>query len=1100
MWAVGTGIMLSALTLATPLQAQDTATAQAADTLKTQPVRELKSVEGCIYDAATGAPMEGVRVKSMGDDRYTAMTDEKGHYTIRVPKYVTTLWVEVPDYNGVQLAVKGEKNQDARLYSGNLKATYTTQNRITASNKATIDNSTSISVDREIENLLNGDVRTVSRTATPGQGAYMLIRGINSLNANSQPLVVVDGVIMDMQTDRTTIHEGFYNNILAGIDVEDIESVEVLKNATALYGAKGANGVLLITTKRGKSMATKINVSIFGGFESTPYTTKVLDGNQFRTYASAIAGTTDYGKLHNTSSGIPTFFNDNPSSYWYPMYHNNTNWSDGLSSTAWNQNYKVNVQGGDDVAMYNLSLGYAMSDATAKGTDMDRLNIRFNTDINLIKNLKTGLDIYYSRTTYNIKDNGWAEDYTNSTISSPNVLGLIQNPALSKYGYYTGEDGKLHESGVYAGKYVGEVTSSTADNDTRNPFMWGEKYIANSSLVNPYWVLENGDGTNKNHEELTMFFLNVNPEYEFNRHLHLNNRFSYSLTRQNEKYFLPVAGTPTTVLEGLGDVNSQVKTLFGKETSVYEELRLDWKNRYDAHSINVFGGFRMTSFTYTDNYANGYNLGSDKMPNMSYSAQYKSWGGDDESWMNIGYFANADYNYAERYYVQATATMESSSRFGKDGSQGIGLCGVRWGLFPSLQAAWVISAEPFFKTNKNVNYLKLTAGYDMSGNDNIDASASRTYFQSKTFLRKATGLVLANIENPDLQWETTHKFNVGLEGSFLDNRLHASIDVFYHKTNNLLTLKSISYLTGLQNYWCNEGSMSNKGVELNLNGILINTKDFQWELGATLSHYKNKITSLPEGDYTTSIYGGEVLTAVGKSAGVFYGYQTAGVFSTEEEAQAAGLGTYLKYPTGLTNTPYRNFRAGDVHFVDQNGDGIIDESDKVVIGNPNPDIYGNIFTSFHYKRWTLSANFKYSVGNDVYNYQRSQLEAGNNFYNQSKALLNRWTHEGQVTSVPRVCSTESDEWVNNERFSDRWIEDGSYLKLKTLRLTYALPLNLSWLQGVTVYGEGSNLFTLSKYLGKDPETSCGNNVLYQGIDTGMLRYGRAFTVGVKLNL
>ena len=293
-----------------------------------------------------------------------------------------------------------------------------------------------------------------------------------------------------------------------------------------------------------------------------------------------------------------------------------------------------------------------------------------------------------------------------------------------------------------------------------------------------------------------------------------------------------------------------------------------------------------------------------------------------------------------------------------------------------------------------------------------------------------------------------------------------------------------------------------------------------------MGHYKNEVTALPTSKmnyirtyeldangkkvldsekrihgYTSSIYGtGNVLTAVGHAAGVFYGYETAGVFASDAEASTAGKYGYLRYPTGLAEDPYRAFRAGDMHFVDQNGDGWINDADMVVIGDPNPDIFGNFYTSLSWKSLTLDLNFKYSLGNDVFNYQRSQLEAANNIYNQTTAVVNRWKYDGQVTEIPRAMSPENEMWVNNERFSDRWIEDGSYLKLKKVRLTYEIPVNLSWLLGLSVWGEANNVFTVTKYLGNDPEVSCGNSVLYQGIDAGYLPTTRNFNIGVTINL
>ena len=225
------------------------------------------------------------------------------------------------------------------------------------------------------------------------------------------------------------------------------------------------------------------------------------------------------------------------------------------------------------------------------------------------------------------------------------------------------------------------------------------------------------------------------------------------------------------------------------------------------------------------------------------------------------------------------------------------------------------------------------------------------------------------------------------------------------------------------------------------------------------------------------------------------------MFANKEEASHATASGYLKYPTGVAQNPYKSFQAGDVRFIDQNGDGIINEADKTVIGDPNPDIFGNIYTNLKFgSRWSLDINFKYSLGNDIYNYQRSQLESVNGFFNQTTAAVNRWSYEGQQTNIPRAMATTSENWVNNERFSDRWIEDGSFLKLKKVRLTYQLPINSPWIQGITVWAEANNVFTLTRYTGKDPETSVGNSVLYQGIDAGLLPTNRSFNLGVKFNL
>jgi len=1061
--------------------------------VKVQPKYETKEVCGLVIDAATKKPIDGAHVQAFGNSSYTAMTDESGKFTIKVPVFVTSLAIDCPEYNTVQVAIDGNRIPHVALYSSAFKAAYADRTAITSSSKTTLKNTSAITVDEEIENSLSGDIHTINRTGMRGQGVAMFIRGLNSLNINAQPLIVLDGMIMDTQLDRESIHDGFFNNILAGIDPDDIQSVEVLKNATALYGTRGANGVILINTKRGHSRATTIDVSVNAGFELTPGYTPMMNASQYRSYVSDLIGTTKYGQENSTVSTKIPFLNSNPDYYWYPLYNNETDWSDGLYRMAATQNYKVGVQGGDDIAMYNLSLGYTNSQSTARNNAFDRLNIRFNTDINLGKGLTTQLDLSYSKMGYNLRDNGWAESYASSTISSPNVLGLIQSPFLSKYGYYTGEDGRLHESSVYAGKYL---------SDANNPFGFASAYGTNTAYANPYWILENGEAANKNRQEVTQFNLNIMPKWEINSHLTISDRFAYQLNRTNEKYYLPEAGTPKYNLEGYGDVTSVIKSLFSKETAIFNDFRIDWKNVYSGvHAINVFGGMRFTNNSFSDSRMTGYNSGNDKMPDFKNSNAFRSVPGSQNQWKNLAYYLQADYNFRETYYLQATLSAETSSRFGKEAASGLKLFGVAWGIFPSVQAAWVLTNEKWFPKTNGINYLKLTAGYDISGNDNIDYDLARTYFKPYTYLKNATALQLANVENPSIQWETTHNFNVALNGSFLSNRLQAGIDFYVKNTNNLITYKTINYMSGLAGYYTNDGSLRNVGVDARVNAIIINNKNFKFQLGATLGHYKNTITALPEGNYTQKIYGAEILTSKDNPAGLFYGFKTAGVFASDAEASKAAGNDYLKYPTGITTSPYKNFSAGDVHFVDMNGDGIIDNNDKTVIGDPNPDIFGNIFANFTFcKHWSLDINFKYSLGNDIYNYQRSQLESGNTFYNQTTAVVNRWRCEGQVTNTPRAMAADSEDWVNNERFSDRWIEDGSFLKLKKVRLSYQLPLALSWLQGVTVWAEGNNLFSITKYSGVDPEFSCGNGVLYQGIDAGLLPQSRSFNLGVKINL
>ncbi len=1088
---------------------------------KTEKQYEMKTVAGTITDASTGQPMGGVRVQALQLPKYSTLTEEDGTYTMQVPVFCHALIVDAPDYNILQMPIRGEEGQDAKLLSSAFSTYYTDATSITSQRKVLLDQTSSISVETDIQNLLAADVHSTSRSALLGQGAYLTIRGINSINASAQPLFIIDGNMVDLEEERTSLHEGYYNNILAGLDPENIESVQVLKNATAIYGAKGANGVIIINTKRGHSMATKINVRIYGGVELAPNRIQMMDGNAYRSYLSDVAGTVkDVREGTNGSLTQYAFLNDAPesSNYYYKVFHNNTDWQKDLYHTAFTQNYKVSVEGGDDIGMYDLSLGYTKGDATLKGNDFSRLNLRFNTDIKVFEKVKAGLDIAYNQTSYNVLDNGWSQDYEMQNIGSANVLGLLQAPSISPYAYYHDEGtGNLQLSDEYAGKYA---ASSTTGLWVQNPFAFphGLDYDINECLRNPYWIIRNGKGKNKNYAELTQISINFSPKYQVTKQFAISDRFNYTLNRNNEKYFLPINGATPYYLTDLGEITSVLKSQFTKESTINNDFRLEWGNNYGAHTISAFAGWRYNNYSYSYSFTRGYNNENDKLPNISKNMQYVNYGGTKDNWIDMTYYLNADYNFQNKYFAQFSIASQASSRFGHETKDGFQLAGVSWGIFPSLQLGWLISSEKWFRA-RAVNYLKLTAGIDQSGNDGIDYYAARTYWQSKQATETTVGLVLANIENTSIQWETTTRFNAALEGSFFNNRLNAGVDFYYSRTSNLLTLKDLDYMSGLGKYWTNDGELKNIGLEFHGAAALVNHKNIKWELGATLGHYKNEITKLPSSDiivqknaitgattntiqgHTSSIYGTEnVLTAVGYAAGTFFGWQTNGVIADDQQASTAAGNDYLKYPTGIKASPYRNFQAGDMLFVDQNGDGVIDDADKVAIGNPNPDIFGNIFTNLTWKNLRLDVIFKYSLGNDVYNYQRSIIEGVNTTYNQTTAVQNRWTYEGQVTDIPKACYFDSEDWRNNERMSDRWIEDGSYLKLKNVRLTYRVPLNSDWLQGLSIWGEGNNLFTLTRYYGVDPETSSRNSVLYQGIDTGILSVGRSFNLGVSINL
>ena len=1038
-------------------------------------------LHGVVVDQVSKKPLAGIQLKVLGYDRYSAMTGADGKFTIKVPEFATTLFVHSPSFMSQQVAINAkdsEKDIQVFMMQEKFRPMYTEGTTYTAQAGFDAD-AKDVTIESDIENILGADVRTVTRSAAPGIGATMFVRGLSSINANAQPLIVVDGVEQDMQQNRLSLHSGQINNILANIAPEDIASVKVLKNATALYGARGGNGVIIITTKRGKSMATRIDANISAGVSLVPQLPTMMNASQYRNYATEILGTVPENINRDTPISF-RFLNDDPNNYYYHTYHNDTDWTDYVYDTAMTQNYNINVQGGDDIGMYNLSVGYVKAESTAKNNDFDRMNVRFNTDINILYNLNTKFDISISRTNSKVFDDGAMEDLSAGAITSPTFLSLIKAPIVSPYQYNA---------------IIGGFTSLLCDYDDIYSQL-GSGY----GLANPVAILNNANGDNKNKAENTYFNVRVEPTWTINNSLSLTSMFSYTLDRNSQRYHRPFVGVPSFEISNLGTVTSMAASLFSKEINVVSDTHFDWKHQYGKHNLAAFGGFKYTYFSFDDNnLKTEYNsTTNDKNPALSASSGYQHIKGNNDVWKNLQWYGNVDYNYMNRYFATVSLSAEANSRFGAK-SGDLDLCGVAWALFPSVQLGWVMTNESWFPRDLGVNYLRVNAGYDMSGNDDISNYAARTSLSAVRFNYNAIGLQLTNIGNDEIKWETNHKLNVGLQAYMLNNRLGVDFNYYVNKTKDLLTLQTFKNpIGGINNYWTNGGEIKNEGFELSVTAKPVVTHKWNVEVGASVGHYANKVTKLPDGDYTSSVYGdNNILTSVGNPVGLFYGYKTAGVFATDAEAKAAGKDGYLYMED---NAGIRNdFKAGDVHFIDQNNDGKISELDKVVIGDPNPDIYGNIFATINYKNLTLTMGWNYSLGNDVYNYQRSILNSGSTFYNQQVAEVAHWRYEGQQTDYPRLAYGDP---MGNNRFSDRWIEDGSYLRLKTLNLSYKVPVpgSWTWLQGLTIWAQANNLLTFTKYLGSDPEFSIGNGVLYQGIDCGNIAQGRSFQCGVKINL
>ena len=1018
------------------------------------------SLIGLVRDAHTKLPINAAQVKTLNGDA-SATTNELGVFKLKVSSSTALLNVSAFDYNVREFPVQGRDSVVIELYSdvfGNyykmIEGPEGPVDNIVTTNSikgvTDLNHTTAVTADEALQTEFGGNVRAINRSGISGMGASLFIRGLNSVNANAQPLFVIDGVIWNNLYDVASIHKGFFSNPLDNIDVNDIESISLMKDGTSLYGSKAANGVILIKTKRATSTVTKINLNIVTGMITTPKILPVMNSAGYKTYVTNIIGTTS---LTNSEISQIPFLNDNPARSTYNLYHNNTNWSDQVYQSGVSKSYSINVNGGDEKALYYLTLGYTGNSGVVKTTDFQRYNLRLNADINLFPKVSLGVNVGFSRIDRKLVDDG-VDSYT-----SPTWLSLTKAPFISPYTFTS--------LGVKTSEYT---------------------YADILGIGNPGGIINYSNNTLKQNS----FNITLKPVFKVTPSILISEQFDYSLNKSNEDYYRPLFFTYPIYMTGLGYSSNERESQVSRNNSVFSDTRINYVKQFNStNHLNVFLGTRYINNYYESDYVEGHNSGSNSSVNLPGSFTYLKTDGINNLTKSISNYANADYNYNNRYFLNAAVSMDASSRFGNQTSGGFSLFGHSWGVFPSVNGSWLISSEKFMKYISAVNLLKFRAGYGITGNDDIRDYQTQAYFSSLRFKSVGNGVILTNLANPQIQWETTGRVNLGMDMGLLNDRLALSLDVYSSNTSNLLTLRQFQDVAGLEAYWSNEGKLSNKGAEITLNAKLINLKNLHWEFGLSFGHYVNKITELPNGNYTTQVYGGEVLTSVGNPAGMFYGYKTLGVFATEAQATASKLKIQNNDGT------YTSFGAGDVIFEDAHNDGVIDAKDKQIIGNPNPILYGTISNKFSYKKLTLSALFTYSYGNDVYNYQRSQLEAGTDFSNQSTTMLTRWVTEGQVTTQPKAVYGDP---MGNARFSDRWIEDGSYIRLKTLMLSYNIPIKNNFIEGINIWVSANNVFTLTKYLGGDPEFSTQNSVLFQGVDAGLIPLSKSYYVGLKFNL
>lgn len=1015
-------------------------------------------VKGIVKDAKTKGGLSGINV--VVKDFSAAITNDDGSFEINVPHLEALLTISGQEFQSKVFPIKN-RNRDLEifLYEAYYSPTYQVANMPTGeelqygSTKAVEvvnfkTNQWSSPIKESVGDFLQGrtaGLNSIRRSGVPGSGAYLTLRGFTSLYGSNKPLIIVDGMIYDDEDYGSGIIQNNNSSPLDNIDVKDIENITVLKDDSALYGTKGANGVLIINTTRPTELTTKIDFTMYGSANQTPDQLPVMGSDAYRTHISQLEATR--GLSQDQISALP-YLNDNPAIPGYYRYHNQTNWQDRVFKSSVSQNYFLKVRGGDDIAKYGLSVGYLNNQGIVENTESKRYSTRLNASLRLTEKLYVDANMSFINNLQDQRDQGFAYK------TSPIYLALTKSPFLSP--------NAVDDNGNFS--------PNLADTDDFN-------------VSNPRAIINDGIGINKNYR----FFGNLNFKYNINNAWNVNALFGLTYNKERESFFIPDKGVADVILP-----TAIAKNRSGSEVQIYNSIYTDIYANYlkrfkENHKVDVRFGFRTQSNDSESDLGLGYNSATDDFTSVGAGSNLlRQVGGALGEWNWLNMYASANYNYLDKYFLTTSYAVDGSSRFG-DKENGNN----KLSLMTAITGAWMVSAENFMKNSKTINYFKLRGTISESGNDDIGNFTAQKYYVSQNLLG-VQGLVSGNIGNPNLQWETVKKINFGADFGLFNERINLSMDFYGKKTDNMIVYESVSGLSGFDYVVSNSGQMKTLGTEMSLNARVVSSPDFTFDFGVNLATYKNKVLSLPNGDILTQFGGATYITSVGHDANLFYGLKTNGVYSTTAEAQADGLSRRL------TNGELVSFSGGDMRFTDTNGDKVIDDKDRMVIGNPNPDLTGSFTTNFTYKRFSLQGLFTFSVGNDLYNGVRYNLEKMSGYENQSVAVANRWRAEGQQTDMPKATWGDP---MGNADFSDRWIEDGSYLRLKTLVLGYDFNVEkMNYIKAIKIYATANNLFTLTDYLGYDPEFSPTSSIFGQGADTGLAPQFKSFQLGLRLGL
>ncbi|BDD09639.1 SusC/RagA family TonB-linked outer membrane protein [Fulvitalea axinellae] len=1017
-----------------------------------------EQVSGTVIDTHEGVPLEGVVVNLIGSQGVSVFTDAQGRYSLAISsKEEVALEFSFADYVSKRVYLHGKSKVDILLSKkvldktpesvrtpfGNFAPGEAPGSSVTITGEQLSERGY-FTLDNALRGLVPG-LLSNSRSGVSASGSTMTLRGASSASANTEPLIVVDGVIFETRLGELTALEGNFYNPLSSIKIKDIGQVTVVKDGMAsLYGSLANNGVIFIYTKDSDVKNTRVDFSADFGVSFAPEKSEVMNASAFRSYAldQALSSGLDYSQIEkkypfllSRSVGAEAF-----------RYGNDTDWQDEVYQTGIMNRYSANVQGGDEVTSYNFSVGYANNQEVVKNTDYESFDIRMNAKMRLLGSLLVRPQVSLTKMSSNLRTQG-----PNATVN-PTLASVFKSPLMGVY--------RRSEKGI------------------KLPFL--DEY-GTFGMSNPTALIQNAKGLNENFR----LRAGMTADQRITKSLSAKASIIADIMNMKESSFVPRVG----VVPQLG---GSAESLMGNNQrnfySVLSELSFAYDKTFEQkHRVSALAGSRVKVSQLEDEIASDVNSASDKFTTIGRGdGSLRGLLPMNGKWNMLTFYGKLSYAFQDKYYLDAGLSADGSSKFGRDN---------RFGYFPYVSGAWRVSSESFMRGLETVSDLKIRAGYNVSGNEDIGYYASRFSYVGIPYLN-ISGIVRGSIPSTGLTWEQTSQMNVGLDLSLWNDRVKATFDAYRSETTDLLTTERLDTYYGTELLVSNGGALQNTGFEAGLTVDALRTKDLGVTLGTTFAMNDNEVTELGDNSLNdsrngqhlvTDINGGQIITRVGGSIGEFYGYRSLGVITSLKQAEALSL-----------EDRYGNsFGAGDIQFADLNGDGIIDESDRESIGNATPDFFGAVHGSVRYKRLTFNFLFDYAYGNEVFNHKRSQLESASGYFNQSTAVQRRWRYEGQPTDMPKAMLGDP---MGNARFSDRWIEDGSFFRLKNVSFSYDFQIRSKIIRSLGAYATASNLFTLSNYLGTNPDIAYGNTMTGRGVDYGQVPVLRSVMLGLKLGI